>query len=637
MPRACAAGLGLAAHALLSAAVLVGCRSAQDWREQADERGRANLEAVQMEVSGRTEPIVIETPAETLRRRLLLDQHLATSDLASLGIRDLPADRYWQPDKRLLDGSEGVQPGIAGTVGTNALEIGLLDAVRIAAHNSRDYQASKESLYQAALALDLEDNEFRSLFSSMMSGSADTYRSGDSRTGSHGEDGKLGVTRKFSNGVRFTGAIALNLAGMLTGDKATAWGSLADLSVSIPLMRGAGKLVNMESLTQAQRNLLYAVRSFEQKKREFVVSISEGYLSLLLAKRRRQNEDDNYKRVIISTRRSRRMADASRLSQSDFDQSHQSELSARANWISACQNYESTLDGFKVTLGLPPDARITPRDSDLAALQEYAEKFAKTELGEYDMGEQGKPLELAPPDSVDEGAMKADTDRAIAVAFTNRADFASYRDRIEDAQRKLLIAEDMLRAEVTLGGNASALEKASAGLGRTGADHASLNLNKWSGGALLNIDLPLERTAERNAYRNALIAMEQAVRAYQSEEDALKQRIRQDMRQLSQTKEQLKIQFVAVQLAERRVRNQDLLMQAGRADMTVVLDSQAALVSAQNSLYSAITSYRGQELELQRDLGLLDVTVDGTWREADMSGFGVSGSGGAGEQGTNID
>lgn len=618
-----AAAAGVAACVVAFPAVLVGCRSAQDWRRQADKREKENLEAVQMEVSGRTEPLVIETPAETLRRRLLLDQHLATSDLASLGIRDLPADRYWQPEKRLLDGSEGEQPGVRDMVGTNALEIGLLDAVRIAAHNSREYQANKETLYQAALALDLEDNEFRTIFSGLLSGEASTYRSEGERTGSHDEKGNLGLSRKFSNGMRFTGAIALNLAGMLTGDKATAWGSLADMSVSIPLLRGSGTLVNTESLTQAQRNLLYAVRTFEQKKREFVVSVSESYLALLLAKRKRQNEDDNYKRVIVSTRRSRRMADASRLSQSDFDQSHQSELSARASWIASCQSYESTLDGFKITLGLPPDARITPRDADLAALQEYVEKFAKTELGEYDMGEKGKPLKLEAPDSVDEGAMKLETDRAIAIAFTNRADFLSFRDRIEDAQRKLLIAEDALRAEVTLGGRASALEEASSGLGRTGADHASLNLNKWKGNALLNIDLPFERTAERNAYRNALISMEQAVRAYQGEEDALKRAIRQDMRQLSQTKEQLKIQFVAVQLAERRVRNQDLLMQAGRADMTVVLDSQAALVSAQNSLYAAITSYRGQELELQRDLGLLDVTVDGTWREVDMATLGV--------------
>ena len=604
-----------------------GCRSAQDWRRQADARGRENLEAAQLEVTGRVEPLVIETPSETLRRRLLLDQHLATGDAASLGIRDLPKGLYWEPEKRLLDGHEGQMPEIGEfsvKADGAALEIGLLDAVRIAAYNSRDYQASKESLYQTALALDLEDNEFRSIFSSVLSGNVSTFRSGvDGRTGAHGEDAGLGVSRKLSNGVKFSSAVAVNLAGMLTGDRATAWGSLADTSVSIPLLRGAGRLVNLESLTQAQRNLLYAVRTFEQKKRDFAVSISESYLSLLLAKRRRQNEDDNYKRVIVSTRRSRRMADASRLSQSEFDQSHQSELSARASWISACQSYESTLDAFKMTLGLPPDARITPRDSDLAALQDYVEKFAKTELGEYDMGEKGKPLELEAPASVDAGEMKVATDLAIEMAFTNRDDFVSFRDRIEDAQRKLLIAEDRLRAEVTLGGSASMLEKANSSTGRTGSDHAPLKPRNWTGNALLTVDLPIERTAERNSYRNALIAMEQAVRAYQSEEDALKRTIRQDMRQLSQTREQLKIQFVAVQLAERRVRNQDLLMQAGRADMTVVLDSQAALVSAQNSLYSAITNYRGQELELQRDLGVLDVTVDGTWRETDLAAVGV--------------
>ena len=213
-----AAAAGLVVLAIAFAAALAGCRSAQDWRRQADEREKANLERVQMEVAGRTEPLVIETPAETLRRRLLLDQHLATSDMASLGIRDLPADRYWQPEKRLLDGSEGEQPGVREMVGTNALEIGLLDAVRIAAHNSREYQASKESLYQAALALDLEDNEFRTIFSSLLSGDASAFRSGESRTGSHGEKGNLGLARKFSNGMRFTGSIALNLAGMLTGD-----------------------------------------------------------------------------------------------------------------------------------------------------------------------------------------------------------------------------------------------------------------------------------------------------------------------------------------------------------------------------------------------------------------------------------
>lgn len=140
---------------------------------------------------------------------------------------------------------------------------------------------------------------------------------------------------------------------------------------------------------------------------------------------------------------------------------------------------------------------------------------------------------------------------------------------------------------------------------------------------LLTIDLPIERRQERNNYRNALIAVESAVREYQSQEDTLKQTIRSDMRSLSQTKDNLKIQYMAMNLAERRVRNQEILLQAGRADMTVMLEAQDSLVSAKNSLYSAMINYKNQELALQRDLGLLQVSADGTWKEADLVALGI--------------
>lgn len=95
------------------------------------------------------------------------------------------------------------------------------------------------------------------------------------------------------------------------------------------------------------------------------------------------------------------------------------------------------------------------------------------------------------------------------------------------------------------------------------------------------------------------------------------------MRSMSQTRENLRIQWVAMNLAERRVRNQELKLQAGQADMTVMLEAQDSLVSAKNSLYAAMISYKNQELALQRDLGLLEVDVNGTWREADLVGLGV--------------
>ena len=95
------------------------------------------------------------------------------------------------------------------------------------------------------------------------------------------------------------------------------------------------------------------------------------------------------------------------------------------------------------------------------------------------------------------------------------------------------------------------------------------------------------------------------------------------MRAMTQTKDNLQIQYVAMNLAERRVRNQEILLQAGRADMTVMLEAQDSLVSAKNSLYAAMVSYRNDERALQRDLGLRDVTVDGDFREADLVALGV--------------
>ena len=600
-------------------AVAGGCRSAGDWRDVADEKAARVLGAVQRDVTGREEPVQIETPAQTLRRRLLLDQGLTVFNEASLGIRDLSTNAYWNGAERL----QASDRDDSLPLGTNrVLTIGLKDAVQIAARGSRDYQGRKESLFTAALGLDLENQKFRTTFTGMMNASVDSSESEGERETRYGEANKVGASRTFADGTQLSSAIAVDLAGMLSGEKTSSWGLLADASISIPLMRGSGRLVNMESLTQAQRNLVYTVREFEQYKREFMVGIASAYLNVLLTKRMLVNEEENYKRVIISTRRSRRMADANRMSPSDFDQSRQSELSARNSWISAFESYDASLEAFKGQLGLPPDARIDLADQDLEELQAYVEKFAKTELGEYDAGEAAAPLALERPKSVDEaGALKDQVDRAIALAVENRLDFRSNIDRIEDAQRQVLIAEDALRAEVTLGGRASAGEGAKAG----SDDNGEFNLGEAVFGSTLSIDLPFERTAERNAYRGSLIQLEGAVRAYQAAEDALKESVRAAIRSLRETREQLKIQYLAVSLAERRVRNNDLLLQAGRAEMRDVLEAQAALLSAQNALFSAIRSYRVRELELQKELGLLEVTIDGVWREPDMQALGVWG------------
>lgn len=608
--------------ALLGSWGVTGCKSAADWREDADVKAGKHLGAAQKAVTGKEEKVVIETPGDTLRRRLLLDQNLLVLDKASLGIRDLPETQYWNGEKRLLPGD----PADGSRLNTsNAVVIGLSDALKIAARNSGEYQTEKEALFTSALALDLENQKFRTTFSGLFSSSVDSTSTDGERTTGYDNNFKLGAAQVFQNGTEVASSIAVDLAGMLTGEKDSDWGIIADASISIPLLRGSGKLVTQEPLTQAQRDLVYAVRAFEQYKRTFMVGIADSYLGVLLAKRTMLNEEENYKRVIISTRRSRRMADANRMALSDFDQSRQSELSARDSWISACQSYESALETFKILIGLPPDAKLALSDTDLTDLQVYVEKFAKTGMKDYDAGAPDAPMQLEKPESLDDGELKDKVEGAIKIAFENRPDFRSFADKVEDAQRHVAVAEDGLRAEVTLGGTASVGETASVG-GSGGADSAAgskssgatFKMSEGKYGGTLNVDLPFERTAERNTYRQSLIQLEGAVRAYQGAEDALKQSVRSAIRTLRETREQLKIQFMAVSLAERRVSNNDLLFQAGRAEMRDVLEAQSALLSAQNSLFGAIKGYRMRELELQKELGVLNVTIDGVWKESDL-------------------
>jgi len=82
-----------------------------------------------------------------------------------------------------------------------------------------------------------------------------------------------------------------------------------------------------------------------------------------------------------------------------------------------------------------------------------------------------------------------------------------------------------------------------------------------------------------------------------------------------QTRESVRIQLEAVRLARDRVASTNLFLEAGRVQVRDVLDAQDSYLSAQNALTAAFVSYRIAELELQRDMGVLQVDAKGLWTE----------------------
>jgi outer membrane protein TolC len=177
---------------------------------------------------------------------------------------------------------------------------------------------------------------------------------------------------------------------------------------------------------------------------------------------------------------------------------------------------------------------------------------------------------------------------------------------VYDAQRQVVVRADALRAGLTLRGSASFTDT---------DDDGSLRFSGGRYNASMPLDLPIERTAQRNAYRNSLISLERATRSVQSLEDNIKLAIRDELRNLRESRESLNIQAKSVVVAEKRVRSTTMFLEAGRRQIRDLLDAQDSLLSARNQLTAAVVNYRIAELEIQRDLGILKVNERGLWEE----------------------
>jgi outer membrane protein TolC len=608
---------GLAVGAALFAA---GCMNPSEHRQKADRTAEAILAEKHQEALGRDGTIDIERPSTILRRRLLDEQGLVVSGPASFGSDTLEAVEHW-PDGEYPGPGHDSQDAFVQVTTDKPLRLTLVEALQVGARNSFEYQTQKENVFREALALDLERNEFRTIFQGQARSLISSNTTGDRAQSGTVQSGTLSASRQFYNGAEVSGGLAVDLANLLTGNGASSLGLAGDATVSIPLMRGSGRHIVTEPLTQAERNVVYAMWDFEQYKKTFSVRVASDYLAVLRRLDEVTNSRENYRSVIASARRSRRLADAGRLKEIDVDQASQSELRARQGWIAAMESYQNSLNTFKSLVGLPPDARVELDPNELttlvaptAGLREHflAEAQAKSQRPALSAD---APIELDAPTGEDAGPWELDIDVASQAALDHRLDFRKLREQVQDAQRKAVVAADRLGAELTLGGTAGFGSRRSS-VGSAASDDAEFRLDKGVLSGLLTLNLPIERTAERIAYRNSLITLERAVRAVQTQEDQIKLSVSNTLSTMRQARENLYIQTKAVIIAEKRVKSVSLFLEAGRAAMRDLLEAQDALLTAQNGLTSAAVGYRVAELELQRNIGLLTVDERGLWQES---------------------
>jgi len=539
-------------------------------------------------------PVACMTPEKAVRDSEAAGTRLATEfwqrQTGSTNVFDVhrPADALTLRIALLASarGEQGVIfPELQGTglgaVSNGTLSVTLKEALCIAARNDRQYQDHKEAVFLRALDLDYQQYQFENSFSGIMLGAL----SGDPAFKRATGQASGGFERQLESGLKVAGALAVDVVSLLRDD----WRSLGltgDLTISLPLLRGAGREIIREPLTQAERDLLYTILNFEHYRQTYAVSVASEYFDVLEYAQRLENSLDNERRLAENSRRAEMMFKAGRMERIQVDQARTDLLRASQSVISTRQSFESRMDGFKMRIGLPPEAKLALAPAELGLLENQIEHWAQTQA---DAAE-------AFPDELE----------AYRIALTERRDMIVARHKVEDSVRAVKIASDALRADLTLTG--------SAGMDRARSTGQSSFKGGETTGLGLKAGLPWDRRRERNAFKRELVLLEQSKRALEEKEDSVKQSIRNGYRNISAARASYLNQVESMKVAKLRVDSNDMFLQAGRSSMRDFLEAEGAMLNARNSLCSAMILWWKSELELRRDMGVLDISEAGVWQ-----------------------
>ena len=160
--------------------------------------------------------------------------------------------------------------------------LSLEQAVELGVVNSPQYQTFREQLFQAALPV----TQQRFNFAFQWAASEDFIRkwagSGTSATTNgppaNNWTGRSTVSARklFSTGALLTfDFVNTNVWNFLSPNHFTSTSNI-NLNLAQPFLQGGGRAVTLEPVTQAERNLFYAIRSYARFREQFFVSIALG-------------------------------------------------------------------------------------------------------------------------------------------------------------------------------------------------------------------------------------------------------------------------------------------------------------------------------------------------------------------------
>jgi outer membrane protein TolC len=445
--------------------------------------------------------------------------------------------------------------------------LGLQDALRIATRRNRDYLTQVEGLELSALSVLGTRHRFRPRFSSSL---AYSLSDGTGSQATQRGDFDIGVTQTLPLG----GSASLTGRTNAThddnvDDPRVDFASSVTARLNQPLLRGFGHEATYESLVQARRDLVYSIRSFELYRQDFTIDVIRAFYDLIGQQVTIENRRQNLEASRHNRDRAKEFFDVGRGTKLDMFRAEQDYLQARDRLNQEIEAYELRLDRFKIDLGLPLDVEF-----DLSA----------------------EPPTFEPVD-----IRLAD---AVAAALANRLDLRTSVGRVEDSERGMRIARRELLPDLGLtAGYTATFPRDRAFLHQEPMSHA------YDVG--IELEIPLDRMNERNAYRRSLIALARQKRRHRLAEDDVILEVREAIRRLERLEASLTIQERALESESQRVEIAKIQLEEGKVGNRDLVEAEESLLDVKNDIVQLKIDYALGRLRLLRTIGTLFLDENG--------------------------
>jgi outer membrane protein TolC len=464
-------------------------------------------------------------------------------------------------------------------------------ALGLSVVHNRSYRTQKEALFLEALDLTLTRHDFAPIFSATGDTNYVNKRTPVSKTvtiptglqkqvtslvsdATLTTNTDIGASLLMSTGAKLATNFTTDFLKLITGNLTHTSDSALAATLSQPLLRGAGFRATMETLTQAERDLLYSVRSFSQYRKTFAVDIATKYYNTLQARDAARNSFLAYTAFETALKSVQALNAEDRAKPSQVGLIQQASLRYRRQWISSIRSYEQQLDDLKIDLGIPIETPLLLEQNEL------------------------EKLEIIDPNIT--------LEEATNTALVTRLDLYNARNAVEDADRKIKVMEQNLLPQLDVVGGYQTKSNPR-------SPKVSLNLDRRQLSAGLALDLRLDKKADRNNYRESLLLQQRALRNLDLAEEQVRSQIRTDWRDVDVAKKLYDISQTGIAQAQRRLLYEQELTDLGQGTARDLIDAQQDLIGSKDALTSALVAHTVARLKLWRDMGVLFIKKDGSW------------------------